>query len=112
MNIHRERYEKWDNLISKNKRLTLKELEYYIKFNEAWDYPKKFTITELKYWILYLFNDKDNQKLTIEELKKEIQEHHSMYDIYDYVDDDYGGDVYLGDGVYLTSDGGSYDDRD
>ena len=49
MNIHRERYEKWGNLISKNKRLTLKELEYYIKFNEAWDYPKKFTITELKY---------------------------------------------------------------
>ena len=47
MNIHRERYEKWGNLISKNKRLTLKELEYYIKFNEAWDYPKKFTIMKV-----------------------------------------------------------------
>ena len=112
MNRYKKMYEIGGNLIDKDKRLTLEELEYYIKFNEAWDYTKKFTITELKYWILHLFNYKDNQKLTIEELKKEIEEHQSMYDTYDYADDNYGGDVYLSDGIYLTSDGGSYDDKD
>jgi len=112
MNRYKEMYKMGGTLIDEHKRLTLKELEYYIKFNEGWNYPKKFTVTELKYWILELFNCKYNQKQNIEKIKKEIREHESMYDMYDYVDDDYGGDVYLSDGVYLTPDGGSYDDRD
>lgn len=111
MNRYKEMYEIGGNLIAEDKRLTLKELEYYIKFNAAWDYPKKFTITELKYWILELFNCKYNQKRTIAEIKKEIEEHESIYDLYDY-GDLIGANVYMNDGVYIRPDGSTYDERD
>jgi hypothetical protein len=112
MNKHAKFYEDMKvELVPKDIRVSKKQLEYYIS-NVSRDYPKRFTVTELKYFILGIINYQMEQDRTIGELRQEILEYESMYDMYDYVDDDCGGDVYLSDGVYLTPDGGSYDDRE
>ena len=110
MNKHIKFYKDMESkLVPKDIRVSKKELEYYIKGNVAWHYPKKFTITELKYFILETINAKDEQEKTISQLRQEILEYESMYDSMNYAD---GDSVYLSDGIYLTPDGGSYDDKD
>ena len=50
--------------------------------------------------------------MTIKEVREMINEHQSLYDIYDVSDyPESGEDVYLSDGIYLRADGSSYDDR-
>jgi hypothetical protein len=54
------------------------------------------------------------QDRTIGELRQEILDYESMYDSMNYYDEATmpDGSVYLSDGIYLTPDGGSYDDKD
>lgn len=113
MNKHKEFYKAIEReLVDKKERVSLKQLEYYIKNGTAYYYPKRFSITELKYFILELINSSINQDMTIKEVREMINEHQSLYDIYDVSDyPESGEDVYLSDGIYLRADGSSYDDR-
>jgi len=114
MNKHKEFYKAIEReLIDEKERVSLRQLEYYIKNGTAYFYPKRFSITELKYFILELINSQVNQNMTIKEVREMISEHESLYDVYNYVADypELGGDVYLSEGIYLRADGSSYNDR-
>ena len=114
MNEHVKFYKDIElELVPEDIRVSKKQLEYYIS-NVSRDYPKRFTVTELKYFILGIINYKMDQDRTIGELRQEILEYESMYDSMNYYDEATmpDGSVYLSDGIYLTPDGGSYDDKD
>ena len=113
MNKHKKFYNAIEReLVDKKERVSLKQLEYYIKNGTAYFYPKRFSITELKYFILELINSSINQDMTIKEVREMINEHESLYDINDVsIYPEARGDVYLSDGIYLRADGSSYDDR-
>ncbi len=68
MNKHKEFYKAIEReLVDKKERVSLKQLEYYIKNGTAYYYPKRFSITELKYFILELINSSINKDMTIKE---------------------------------------------